>query len=146
MLLVQTRLGPSVIHGTGLFAAEFIPKGTRTWSFRPDFDRAFTEEEFARLPEPARKELLEHAYKSAHTGRYILCADNARFANHSDDPNCLANEEDWVDGERGDIAVRDIQIGEELTNRYSDFDCMVRENINPAVFTNAGALHGYRKN
>lgn len=143
MLLVKTRIGRSSIHGIGLFADEFIPKGTPTWSFNPDFDRAFTEEEFARLPQSARDLILLHAFKSAHTGRYILCTDDARFANHSDNQNCLANEDDWVDGERGDIAVRDIQVGEEMTNRYTDYDCIPRKNIEQAVFTNAGSSHGY---
>ena len=38
MLLVKTRTGRSPIHGTGLFAAEPIAKGTAVWRFTPTFD------------------------------------------------------------------------------------------------------------
>ena len=35
MLLVDARAGISKIHGIGLFAYEFIPKGTHVWMFNP---------------------------------------------------------------------------------------------------------------
>ena len=33
MLLVKTTLRPSEVHGLGLFADEFIPKGIAIWRF-----------------------------------------------------------------------------------------------------------------
>src|SRR3954469_1637143 len=45
MLLVKTRLGPSTIHGIGVFADEDIPRGTIVWSFNPLIDKALTDEE-----------------------------------------------------------------------------------------------------
>ena len=38
MLLVKTKIGPSKIAGIGLFADEFIAKGTPVWKFEPGFD------------------------------------------------------------------------------------------------------------
>ena len=38
MLLVNARADCSRIHGIGLIAQEFIPKGTRIWRFQPGFD------------------------------------------------------------------------------------------------------------
>jgi len=50
MLLVKTKLGPSKIHGIGLFVDEFIPKGTIVWKFVPGFDLKFTKEEVEKFP------------------------------------------------------------------------------------------------
>jgi uncharacterized protein len=33
MMLVETRLAPSAIHGIGLFAVRSIPQGTAVWEF-----------------------------------------------------------------------------------------------------------------
>src|SRR3712207_9305077 len=82
MLLVRTRLGPSPIHGIGLFAAEFIPKGTIIWEYRAGFDLRLTEEDLRRLAPPALEQVLEYSYVEG--GHYILCADDARFFNHAE--------------------------------------------------------------
>ena len=43
MLLVKTYLDRSPIHGLGVFAAEFIRKGTRVWRFVESFDRVYSD-------------------------------------------------------------------------------------------------------
>ena len=55
MLLVKTKLGVSSVHGIGLFAAQFIPKGTATWEYHPDFDTSFGEDDLARMPPPPQR-------------------------------------------------------------------------------------------
>jgi hypothetical protein len=62
MLLVKTEIGPSKIHGIGLFAAEFIPQGTHTWEFTPGFDLEFTKEDLQKLSEPSREQVLNYCY------------------------------------------------------------------------------------
>ena len=58
-------------------------------------------------------------YREKSSGLYVLCGDDARFFNHSADPNCL----DLDDGAGGiTVAHRDIQRGEELTCDYALFD------------------------
>ena len=47
MLLVDARAGLSEIHGIGLIAQEFIPKGTCIWKFQEGFDLAIPEEEIS---------------------------------------------------------------------------------------------------
>lgn len=74
------------------------------------------------LPEQARIAFKNYCYKSNRTGRYILCFDDARYFNHSEDANCLENAELMDEGEAGDTAARDIQEGEEMTNNYLIFD------------------------
>jgi SET domain-containing protein len=93
MLLVKTKVDESPIPGAGkgLFADEFIPKGTPLWEFSPEVDETFTKEEVEILPEPRRSEILglEHAYISTKTGKYVDCGDDARYVNHSENPTML---------------------------------------------------------
>ena len=42
MLLVKTYLDKSLIHGVGVFADEFIKKGTLMWEFNPLIDVVLT--------------------------------------------------------------------------------------------------------
>jgi uncharacterized protein len=124
MLTVKTRLGLSDIAGIGLFADEDIAKGTVTWRYMANFDRLLTRDEIDGLPEPARSNILDHVYLNAASGRFVLCADNARFMNHADDPNTAGvHEPGAVEGY--DIATRDIRAGEEMTCDYRTFDAHV---------------------
>lgn len=124
MLMVKTRIGPSDIAGIGLFADQDIPKGTETWRFMRNFDKLLTEREIDSLPEPARSNILDHTYLDAASGQFVLCADNARFMNHADDPNTAGvHEQGAIEGY--DIALRDIRAGEEMTCDYRTFDAHV---------------------
>jgi len=128
MLRVKTRLGPSPIEGLGVFAAEFIPKGTVVWDFHPPFDQALTEEEMA-LADPVERWFLDrYVYRHDRTGLYVHCGDNGRFINHSDSPNLREHYPvGHIQGQ--DIAARDIQPGEELTCDYKSFDLDYRKKL-----------------
>ncbi len=118
MLTIRTSLGLSTIAGTGLFAAEFIPKGTIIWKFDPLLDQVYAEEEYQAML-PSNKSFLK-TYCFMYMGNYYLCVDNARFFNHSEEPNCMSS--DFNAFNLGcTIAKRDIEIGEELTDDYSLF-------------------------
>jgi len=96
--------------GYGVVAKEFIPKGTITWVL-DKFDREFTPKDYEKLDD-IYKELLEtYAYKN-NLGNLVLCWDNARFVNHSFNSNCLTTAYNF------EIAIRDIQVGEQLTDDY----------------------------
>lgn len=119
MLLVKTLLSPSEIHGVGLFAAERIPKGTVVWRFCWVIDLVLADDALEQLSPPAREQMLKYSYVDRHLRRRILCGDDARFFNHSDEPNCL----DFPDNDGGTtVAKRDIEAGEELTSDYAAFD------------------------
>ena len=62
MLLVNTYIAPSKIHGTGVYASEAIPKGTPMWRFEPAVDRVIPFDELEKLPEPAREFLKIYCY------------------------------------------------------------------------------------
>lgn len=120
MLLVKTKIGPSQVNGIGLFAAQFIPKGTPVWRFQSGFDLKIDKSGLAKLSAPAKEQFLKYAYLDPETRKYFLCFDDTRFSNHSDNPNCVDGSPG--DAEGVDIAARDIRVGEELTFNYKEFD------------------------
>ena len=124
MMFVKTKTGPSNIHGVGLFAKEFIPKGTKVWEFTEGFDLVLTKEEVKNLSEAAREQFLNYAYLSKKSGKYVLCTDDARFFNHQIPSNitCRIPEGSNLIEALECFAAKDIQPGEEITNNYEEFD------------------------
>jgi hypothetical protein len=112
MLLVQTYIDKSRIHGLGVFAGEFIPKGTKIWRFVTGFDRFYSRKQIAKLPKPAREFIKLHGYQWKN--EILLSMDHDSFINHSDDPN-TSYHNGYV------IARRDIRKGAEITNDYRAF-------------------------
>jgi hypothetical protein len=55
--------------------------------------------------------LDKYTYRNSE-GDYILCWDNARFVNHSSRSNCLTTAYEF------EVAIRDIDPGEQLTDDY----------------------------
>jgi SET domain-containing protein len=121
MLLVKTRIGPSIIHGTGLFADEPIPKGTMVWRFTPGFDLTFTNEQLLGFAPLVQIYIYKVGWRSKKSGRYCFSSDDGRFFNHSNEPNCLSEYRDGEE-EAVTIARRDIAAGEEMTDDYSSFE------------------------
>lgn len=116
MLRVKTSLNKSSVNGIGLFADQFIPKGTPTWEYDEKFDVAFSEEEISALPEFSKQIFLKYGYYDDELSKFVLCADDQRFINHS---STNAN----IDSQpRIDVAARDIQPGEELLCDYTEYE------------------------
>jgi uncharacterized protein len=116
MLLISTQIGLSPIHGIGLFADQFIPEGTVTWQYHPDFDASYTEDDFLKMPQAAKIQFLKYAYYDKELNLYILCSDDQRFINHSSEsPNILSTPQQ-------DVTARDILPGEELLCDYNCYD------------------------
>ena len=107
------RVGNSRIHGRGVFAKRNIPKGTRVIEY---LGERILLEELCRDPEVAEPARVYAFYLDENT--VIDGARNgndARFINHSCDPNCEA----YCMDERVYIyAMSDIARGEELTFDY----------------------------
>jgi uncharacterized protein len=117
MLVVATFLAPSPIHGIGLFAAAPIVAGSPVWRLDEPFDHVVDEVALARLEVVAQLQIQRYAYVDPLRRARVLCADDARFFNHSDDPNC---RDDPASGASVTLAVRDIAAGEELTWDYGE--------------------------
>lgn len=74
-----------------------------------------------RLPELARQSILHYCYHSTVDGAYVLPFDDARFFNHSSNSN-VTSVDVPDDPEGMEIALRDIQPGEELLCDCREFD------------------------
>lgn len=96
--------------GYGVFATRFIPKGTIVWAL-DEFDRILSPDEVRALPDLLRAKVETYAYVDA-SGQFILCWDFGRYMNHSCEPTSRSV------GEAFEIAVRDIQPGDQLTCEY----------------------------
>ncbi len=96
--------------GYGVVATELIPAGTITWVL-DKLDREFSPLQFQEM-EPIYQEILDIYTFRNNKGNLILCWDNGRYVNHSFNSNCLTTAYDF------EIAIRDIQPGEQLTDDY----------------------------
>ncbi|GAB6193089.1 SET domain-containing protein [Desulfocastanea catecholica] len=96
--------------GYGLFATTFIACGTITWCLDA-LDREIQPAELACYDPIYQEILLKYSFRNKR-GNYIFCWDNCRYTNHSFKANCCLTPYDF------EIAVRDIQPGEEITDDY----------------------------
>ena len=104
-------LGPEI--GSGVIATAPIPKGTITW-VQDQLDQVIDvigNQTFRAYPP-----VLERYSFRNKDGFYVLCWDYARFVNHHCEANCLSPGMDF------EIAIRDIEAGEELTNDYGSLN------------------------
>ena len=95
----------------GLFATQFIPKGTIT-DFRCQKCGFYSKEELARLPKKELDFVMDHEILNLKTGLYSkFCDKRMLYDNHSCNANTL--------GFKGlGITVKDIKKGEECTSDY----------------------------
>ncbi|MEO7826222.1 MAG: hypothetical protein ABIR60_03705 [Allosphingosinicella sp.] len=131
MLMVETELRQSEIHGTGVFLVEPVRKGDLIWRFDSRIDRVYSEEDLASLPERTQNFLRTYSTWHEATQLWILCGDNGRHFNHSDTPNTLSLGTGFGD----DVAAEDLPARIELTTNYALICDSVR--INGATYLSA---------
>jgi uncharacterized protein len=114
MLLVDTELRPSAIHGLGVFLTEPVYAGQVIWRFDSRIDRVFSDAELRQMPDRLQRFL--RTYSTLHDGLklWVLCGDNGRYFNHSDRPNTRSLGIAFGD----DVAAVDLPAGTELTSDY----------------------------
>lgn len=117
----------SPVHGRGAFATERIPAGTRIIEYAGE---RITPEE-ADLRDPDGAPGPHHTFLFAIDDDVVIDAgvdgNEARWINHSCDPNCDAVIDDgriWIE------AIRDIAPGEELAYDYA---FVLKERHTPAA-------------
>ena len=106
----------SRIQGLGAFATRRIPSGTRLIEYTGE--RLTPEQADARYPDTADER--HHTYLFAIDDDVVIDAavggNDARFINHSCDPNCDAVIDDgriWIE------TIREVEPGEELAYDYA---------------------------
>jgi SET domain-containing protein len=123
LLLIEHYVAPSSIHGLGVFAANFVPKGTKVWMFHAAVDRVIPVSELAGLPDHVMERLEAHSEYLPECNSLRVSADGDYYMNHSDDPN-LVDQGDEV------FASRDIMSGEELV---CDYRALLVPGFNPDI-------------
>lgn len=145
MLIINTYLAPSTVHGIGLFASELITAGLVIWKFNRHIDKIFKKEIFLSICKEVDPCSLRHLLNSSYKrgDRYFYLTDNARFINHSVNNDNIVFTDDFTE-----IACRDIGVGEELLENYllaydeSDFFFQELVNPDPHFYLSTLHLHG----
>jgi SET domain-containing protein len=115
VLLIETELRNSEIHGIGLFCREAIPKGTKVWAFNPLVDLVLDESAIWSLPKPVINFMRMYAYRARETRELIVNVDLARHMNHADSPTLVC------DSDSNYYTAEDLPSGTELTCDYREF-------------------------
>lgn len=113
MLVIKVKLREIKSKGIGVFADQKIIKGQSVWVYNPVIDIRINRKD---IPEKMKNFFEIYAVDTGE--EYVsLNIDNARFINHSDNPNIKS-----LGSCKDNIAIRDIQIGEEITINYTEID------------------------
>ena len=100
--------------GHGVFATALIPKGTMVY-VKDELELEFHPGD-RRIADPRYADIVEtYAYLDPR-GVRILSWDNARYVNHCCEPNTMST------GYNFEVALRDIQPGEQITDEYGLFN------------------------
>ena len=121
MIQVKTHIGPSYIHGIGLFASENISKDTVIWKFTEGIDRWIDAELVQDLSKNEQDFIENAAVYDEDEDAYCLVADNVRFINHSEYSNCGETVNTTDEGLEL-FALRDIKKDEEITLNYNEME------------------------
>jgi SET domain-containing protein len=115
MLLFKTevKVATDPRMGLGLFAAEFIPKGSVVWKFVEGVDIKVSINTVKQMSKAQQEYFDKYAW--IEEDYYFSSCDLTNFINHSYNPN-LDNTTDIT------IALSDIKLGEELFTNYQEFD------------------------
>lgn len=96
--------------GFGVIATRPIPLGTITW-VQDELDAIYPPYFLDKLKPLSRTMLDKYSFRN-NRGEFILCWDIAKYVNHSFSSNCLSTAYNF------EVAIRDIEDGEELTDDY----------------------------
>lgn len=100
--------------GHGLFATDFIPKGAITY-IKDEFEIIISQEKFAGLPPQMQALMDKYSFIEAN-GDHIVSWDLAKYVNHCCNCNTMST------GYGFEIAIRDIQPNEQITDEYAIFN------------------------
>ncbi|GAA5483436.1 SET domain-containing protein [Haloferula sargassicola] len=100
--------------GYGVFASRFIPMGSLVYVQDP-LEIHLSPERYASLDEASRQVAEKYSFIEP-GGNRVLSWDSAKYVNHSCRPNTMSTAWGF------EIAVADIEPGEEITDEYGLFN------------------------
>ena len=110
--------------GISLFAKRKFKKGEILW-VADTTDSIMSFETFLKLSKKHQRQLAHFCYLDSHH-KIISPCDNGKYVNHSCSPNCTY----LMEFDNISIAIKDIEVGEEITENYccyykhlDDFEC-----------------------
>lgn len=109
MLKVKTYIKEVGDKGIGLFAGEFIPKGTIIWK------NSILHKRLTNLDDLNEEEVnYVKTYAFMENEYWVLCIDDSKYVNHSSNPNTYHKN--------GNIyALRDLNNNEEILENYLNY-------------------------
>jgi SET domain-containing protein len=115
----------------GCFTNERIARGQVVWIYDPRLDLTIRQAALPAFPPAMQQFLLMYGYMEERDGEVliILCGDHSKHMNHSDSPNLGSVLEN---GLAKNLALRDVEAGEELTCDYGQFDLDADRNLGRA--------------
>lgn len=122
MLMVEASVRASDINGWGLFADKKIPKGTIVWSFDSDMDILFDPENIELMEKNKKEFIKKYAFLSSRLNKYVFSLDDSRYMNHSSTNPNIDSISIPESLENIGIAIKDIEVGEEILVNYKLFD------------------------
>jgi hypothetical protein len=125
MMMVDTELRASSIHGIGVFLTQNVRAGDLIWRFDSRIDRVFADDELTAMPEKLQQFLRTYSTLHGALKVWVLCGDNGRHFNHSDVPNTRSLGIAFGD----DVAAMDLERGTELTSDYRTICDAMRSEI-----------------
>lgn len=115
---VDVKFKHSGIHGTGVFAAEDIPAGTRVWEFDTSM-KLCDAEAMPRLSPETITFALWGGYLHKPSGMFLWYDDGMNFLNHGSGAAANVGLDYWPKLTQDHVvALRDIRAGEELREDY----------------------------
>lgn len=116
-MTINTVLREIKGKGIGLITDEMIKAGDIIYKDDPEFDKIIPAAQVLKMSPALQNFMSTYASFNKKTDSYYLCCDNARFFNHSENPNTKYNKDNGTV-----TALRDIAKGEELLSDYREFD------------------------
>ena len=102
------------VIGYGVFATQLLPKGTIVY-VKDELEIDLSSEQYQSLPLAFRETVDKYSYIDE-KGHRIVSWDFAKYVNHCCNCNTMST------GYGFEIAIRDIQPGEEITDEYGMFN------------------------
>jgi hypothetical protein len=102
------------VMGSGVFATEFIPKGTLTY-VKDSLEIDISPSHYSRHPKPMQGVIDKYSYIDEQ-GHYIISWDNAKYINHNCEPNTIST------GYGFEMAIKDIYPDDQITDEYGIFN------------------------